>query len=100
MSANRKPGNSGSQYHFPYSPPVERPSLVLESYHAARIGAMPVALNNFGEMRLSKSGGKSRFIQKRVLEGVMLSFGHSCFSGLNCKDVEETDAQYPHPCPH
>ena len=54
MSAKRKPSNSRSQYHSSYSPLLERPLLILESYYATRTGDMPVALGNFGEMQLSK----------------------------------------------
>lgn len=54
MPANRKPGNSGIQYHSSHSPLLERPSLILESCHATRISDMPVALRNFGAMQLSK----------------------------------------------
>ena len=74
MLAKRKPGNSRSQYHSSYSP-----LLIAESYHATRMGEMPVALGIFGEKRLIRSSAKSRSIQTRVLEGVMLSFEHLLF---------------------
>ncbi len=61
----------------------------MGSQNITRMNDTPVALGNYGEIRLN---------QKRVREGVMLSFGHFCFSRLNCNDVEENDAQYPHPC--